>query len=77
MNQLHNMKKLSCRHFLVIQKMQEQCDALAQQLLEDPEHTIIHNEAQNGNGNPDKDIIGLLYGASANFEQIIERQIIK
>lgn len=69
------MKKISSRHLLKIQQMQEQCDALAKLLLQDEEHALIHDKAQNSDGNPDEDIVGLLYGASANFEQILERQI--
>ena len=71
------MKKLSSRHLLIIQQMQEHCDSMVKELIKDKEHFHIHEEATERDGNSDEDIVVLLYVASASFEQIIERQINK
>ncbi len=69
------MKKLTEYQLKAIETLRDKCDELAKELLKNKDHAYIHEEAQERDGNPDEDIVGLLYGASANLSQIIERQI--
>ncbi|MDR1716481.1 MAG: hypothetical protein LBS20_11620 [Prevotella sp.] len=69
------MKQLTKYQLRVVETLRDKCDELAKELLKNKEHAHIHEEAQERDGNPDEDVVGLLYGASANLNQIIERQI--
>ncbi|GAB6119624.1 hypothetical protein [Dysgonomonas termitidis] len=69
------MKQLTKNQLRVVEALRDRCDNLAKGLLKDKEHAHIHDEAQNHDGNPDEDVVGLLYAASANLDQIIERQV--
>jgi len=69
------MKKLTKYQLEAITTLRNRCDKLAKGLLKNREHAHIHEETQERDGNPDEDVVGLLYAASANLDQIIERQI--
>ena len=68
------MIKLKASQYNKILDWRIKIDKLAADLLKDKHHARIHTDARESEGNPDDDIVGLLFAARSNLDQIIERQ---